>query len=265
VNGLCERERKGPERCPLCEAEIAADKYMKHLGHHMQELALFTLPYLHGGAEEKYERIVLNFQSDLYALQESESGESQVSNSVDPRRPGTHQENEVPIQEDVHVSHTVTTDGTRAGSITGDRGIAQSAGQTTKMSVASVQDLLNSRLESSPPPRNIPIANAIEDKEEEENPLDPLEPVHHFSARADCSLLPEPAASTYYPTRQWAAVNDRPPLDLAHAFNIVQHSSRALRHWTVKTFEMVTQLQHTYAEKHSSVLESNEGTPRVDS
>ena len=44
----CERALSGPQKCPLCtvQLEYTVHQLRSHLGRHMQQLALFTLPRL---------------------------------------------------------------------------------------------------------------------------------------------------------------------------------------------------------------------------
>jgi len=51
--GGCERAMSGPQQCPLCvgRSEHASQQLRSHLGRHMQQLALFTLPRLEIGEE----------------------------------------------------------------------------------------------------------------------------------------------------------------------------------------------------------------------
>ena len=47
VTDRCERAKSSEEPCTLCGEDIIAANVRKHLAHHLQELALFTLPHLH--------------------------------------------------------------------------------------------------------------------------------------------------------------------------------------------------------------------------
>ena len=44
--GQCERAKTSDEECPLCGCALASSVVKKHLGRHLQEIALFTLPNL---------------------------------------------------------------------------------------------------------------------------------------------------------------------------------------------------------------------------
>jgi len=54
VNG-CERATSEPQQCPLCvgQSEHSAQQLRSHLGRHMQQLALFSLPRLEIGEDEE--------------------------------------------------------------------------------------------------------------------------------------------------------------------------------------------------------------------
>ena len=50
--GFSERSRPPSNHCDLCGQEVSADKRRKHIGRHMQELALFVLPNTRDADEE---------------------------------------------------------------------------------------------------------------------------------------------------------------------------------------------------------------------
>jgi len=86
----------GPQQCPLCvgQSEHVAQQLRSHLGRHMQQLALFTLPRLEIGEDEAED---LASEAGLIGRESSDEDEEEMSElefSSNPSedRPGEDEE-----------------------------------------------------------------------------------------------------------------------------------------------------------------------------